>query len=698
MRRTGGGYPPFFPDTDRPERLSDEEVAEALNIPGIVSELGAPPEGMSVKWETAARTATRSFSITAIEDTALKAIVSFSDGYRGKGLIGTAIDSIDNGSIVFIFTGSVIVDGDIHTATLNEYTAEVNRLEFTQGSGRNSRTYTVDAEAISGRTDDGSFKLTYTEDAASAAISVKFESVPDEDEVTINGGVSITVDGNRNPIVIETPWNGNADTTWYDAAKTEYTLKTAEQLAGLAKLVEDETDFTGKKILLAADIDLNNLEWTPIGAPTRDGTASSRYFRGSFDGQDHTISNLFINQMEETDNSVSGLFGVIANASISNLTLESGSVTDNGDTAGGIIGATMDEEGGVSAITNCHNKASVHGAQAAAGIIARIYGSGSATISGCSNAGSISGEKKVGGIAAINNATASTVIEDCTNTGTVSDGNDGNGGILGYASNNITIENVGNSGTVDGKRFTGGIVGYASGTDEENKHYSMSVAVNSGTVRGTQDTGGIIGYGTNFVINGAKNSGEVTSASSAGGIAGSMNNITVRGAINTASVHGEKYAGGIAGNLQGKNAVIACSAGKAPITTGEMAEEEIISGDNTYTSYFGYSGRLFGAVYNSPSREDASSVSIDDDNGDSYTDLGTAGIIGPNTAWGGLVIENGTFHGIPAIGGGIGQLEFSESAAWDGHDITVEGRIFRLTRNRDTGETDIRVSAWYPES
>ena len=690
------GYPPFFPDNDRPERLPDEEIAEALNIPGIISELGNPPAGMTVKWETVSRTSTSSLLTTSVDTAALKAIVSFTDGYHGKGLIGTSINSIDGGSIVFIFTGTINVEKDTYTAILNEYTAEAIRLEFTQGSGRNSRTYTIDAENINGKTADDSFKLSYTENAVSTTISVKVERVPYEDEVTINGGISITVDGNRNPVVIETPWNGNADTTWYDEAKTEYTLKTAEQLAGLAKLVEDETDFTGKKIFLASDIDLNDLEWTPIGATTRNGTASSRYFRGSFDGQGHKISNLFINQTEETDNSVSGLFGVIANASISNITLENGNVTDNGDTAGGIIGATMDEAGGVSSITNCHNNATVHGAQAAAGIIARIYGEGSATISGCSNAGAISGEKKVGGIAAINNATANTIIEDCTNIGTISDGNDGNGGILGYASNNITIKNVENSGTVDGKRFTGGIVGYTSNTKEESKYYLMSIAENSGIIRGTQDTGGIIGYGTNFVINNVENSGVVTSDSSAGGIAGSMNSITMNGAINTAAVHGEKYAGGIAGNLQGKNVVRDCSAGNAQITTGEMTEGEITSGDNTYTSYFGYSGRLFGAVYNSPNREDASTVSVDDNNGDSYQGFKTVGIIGPNTAWGGLVIESGTFHGIPAIGGGVGQLEFSESAVWDSHEITAAERTFRLTRNKVTGETNIQVTTWYP--
>lgn len=56
-------------------------------------------------------------------------------------------------------------------------------------------------------------------------------------------------------------WNGTADTSWYDNNPTaqEYTLTTAEELAGLAELVNNKThDFTNKTIKLGADIVLND--------------------------------------------------------------------------------------------------------------------------------------------------------------------------------------------------------------------------------------------------------------------------------------------------------------------------------------------------------------------------------------------------------------------------------------------------------
>ena len=57
-------------------------------------------------------------------------------------------------------------------------------------------------------------------------------------------------------------WDGSADTNWYTEHKsdTEYHITTAEQLAGLAQLVNDKTtstSFAGKKIYLDNDLDLS---------------------------------------------------------------------------------------------------------------------------------------------------------------------------------------------------------------------------------------------------------------------------------------------------------------------------------------------------------------------------------------------------------------------------------------------------------
>ena len=65
-------------------------------------------------------------------------------------------------------------------------------------------------------------------------------------------------------------WDGTADTSWYTSAPdaSEYLISTAEQLAGLAQLVNDKATpvlFGGKTIYLDNDLDLSGTQWTPIG-------------------------------------------------------------------------------------------------------------------------------------------------------------------------------------------------------------------------------------------------------------------------------------------------------------------------------------------------------------------------------------------------------------------------------------------------
>ena len=107
------------------------------------------------------------------------------------------------------------------------------------------------------------------------------------------------------------------DTAWYSDETTEYTIETAEELAGLAQLVSGGNSFSGKTINLGANIDLNSCEWTPIGV-------SGRPFSGTFNGNGNTISNLVITQPETDD---IGLFGYTTGGEIKNFTLENARVT-----------------------------------------------------------------------------------------------------------------------------------------------------------------------------------------------------------------------------------------------------------------------------------------------------------------------------------------------------------------------------------
>lgn len=81
----------------------------------------------------------------------------------------------------------------------------------------------------------------------------------------------------------------SADYSWYSDKETVYTLSCAADLVGFANIANGtaegiaQTDFAGKTIKLAADIDLGGMLWTPI-----------KSFKGEFNGNNKTISNFEI--------------------------------------------------------------------------------------------------------------------------------------------------------------------------------------------------------------------------------------------------------------------------------------------------------------------------------------------------------------------------------------------------------------------
>jgi len=128
-------------------------------------------------------------------------------------------------------------------------------------------------------------------------------------------------------------WDGTTDAVPEDIEGV-ITIATAEQLAGLAESVNDGNDYDGITIKLVADIDLANKEWTPIGYGYKKGaTETGAFFKGTFDGQDHTIYNLKITGSIGGLNSVGaagvGLFGYAHNAHISNIRINGAEISGN---------------------------------------------------------------------------------------------------------------------------------------------------------------------------------------------------------------------------------------------------------------------------------------------------------------------------------------------------------------------------------
>ena len=156
-------------------------------------------------------------------------------------------------------------------------------------------------------------------------------------------------------------WDGSEITAPEQVDETTYEISQASELAWLAAAVNGTLpatkaaiapqDFAGKTFVLTENIDLGGQEWTPISMSTN--LAGGETFRGTFDGQGHTIKGLNSNQKD-----VAGLFGYVYACTIKNVTIEGATLSSN-HYAGGIVGWVLNNKGNIQkpfVLENCHVK------------------------------------------------------------------------------------------------------------------------------------------------------------------------------------------------------------------------------------------------------------------------------------------------------------------------------------------------------
>ncbi len=246
------------------------------------------------------------------------------------------------------------------------------------------------------------------------------------------------------------------DTAWYDTKKSEFTITKAEELRGLAILVNDGNDFKGKTVFLGNDIDLGLNEWQPIGT-------KSNAFCGTFDGNGHTVSNVKISKA----NRYVGLFGV-NNGTIKNFSINVFSVEQNAANSNAYIGA---------AAAYCENAkiSEVH----ASGVSVTIKSDDTATI------GALIGY--VGASSEISKCTAeSSTIYATAPTAHL-------GGLIGELNASSLSESFASASvTTEGAKSTlGGLIGNSDASSITNSHSEGKVV---STTKNQASLGGLIGH------------------------------------------------------------------------------------------------------------------------------------------------------------------------------------------------------------
>lgn len=255
-----------------------------------------------------------------------------------------------------------------------------------------------------------------------------------------------------------------------------FQIETAAQLAYFAKTVNEGEAYLHKYIVLTADIDLANKEWTPIGN-------YSNPFKGNFNGDNHTVTGMQISG--ELDRV--GLFGECTkhnvNSAIKNITVKD-SVICGINFVGAIVGYAEEIN-----IENCRSIGNtINGKTDVGGICGKIGGYSVGKVSQCYNSSKVTGRGRVGGIAGMGG-----IAENCLNTGEIMIINkayqSAGGGIFGIFDDTTASASITacvNLGKVSGGESFGGIVG---STDSKSTGHISNCYYNMDAITGGFDAG-----------------------------------------------------------------------------------------------------------------------------------------------------------------------------------------------------------------
>lgn len=244
-----------------------------------------------------------------------------------------------------------------------------------------------------------------------------------------------------------------------------------------AKIADNVEVIDMSTVCHAADKSQNLEEksWVPIG------NRNIIKYRGTFDGNGKTITNLYINASQTSQNNM-GLFGYTYQSTIKNLTFENANVTNTQSNTGILVG----KAGYGSTLQNIKisNTCQIKGGNYTGGIAGELDGNAY----NCVNYTTVQGIKSVGGLFGRYSRKGNSITA-CANYGNVTASSDMVGGLVGYYSSG-TIQDCANYGDVKGTYRVAGMAGFVS----EGKVQNVFSYGNVSATDNTQEVGMAFGY------------------------------------------------------------------------------------------------------------------------------------------------------------------------------------------------------------
>ena len=256
-----------------------------------------------------------------------------------------------------------------------------------------------------------------------------------------------------------------------------FLISTAAELAWFRDHVNENYDNVKSSAKLTADIDLSDFchaaddskiekSWVPIGN-------SNNKYQGTFDGNNKTITNLYINASQLNV----GLFGCTYEGTIKNLTFEYANVTNTNNYVGVLVGKAF--WGSTLQNIKISNTCQIKGGNYTGGIAGYLDGNAY----NCVNCATVQGIKYIGGLCGFYSISRTgNSMTACANYGNVTASSLGVGGLVGYFDSG-TIQDCANYGSVKGTNYIAGMAGSVNNGKIQNVFSYGNISVTNKTQR-----------------------------------------------------------------------------------------------------------------------------------------------------------------------------------------------------------------------